>query len=281
MAGWLKLSRDINKHWIWEDVNYLHAWIAILINVNFEDKKVLIQGELLECKRGQSLLSVGNWIKEFRTKKSLTFWTPQRVKTFFNLLQEDEMIIIEGLHKTTRLTVCNYEFYQGSQLTDNSQITNKELADNSQITTTKEREEDRERKERKKNIVVEPWRSDFKIYLSDLRNTYRLLINDDSWIKERERFNPNLDIKLTIEKSCTEFWATEAGWAHKKKSKSKDIDWKKTLTTAISQPQNKVYKQKGTNLFQSEGSKRREAAAELGKMAEKVVQNTVVDLTKV
>lgn len=35
------------------------------------------------------------------------------------------------------------------------------------------------------------------------------------------------------------------------------------------------------NHFQSEGSQRREAAAELGKMAEKVVQNAVVDLSKV
>lgn len=281
MAGWLKLSRDINKHWIWEDVNYLHAWIAILINVNFEDKKVLIQGELLECKRGQSLLSVGNWIKEFRTKKCLNFWTEQRVRTFFNLLQEDEMIIVEGLRKTTRLTVCNYEIYQGLQRTDNEQITNKQRTDNEQITTTKEYKKENKEKKEKNNIVVEPWKNDFEIYLSGLRSAYKVLVNDYSWIKEKERFNPNLDIKLTIEKSCTEFWATEAGWIHKKKSRSKDIDWKKTLTTAISQPQNKVYKQKGANLFQSEGSQRREAAARLGEMAEKIVQNGVVDLSKV
>lgn len=155
MAGWIKLCRDINSHWIWSDANYLHAWITILINVNYEDKATLIGGELLECKRGQSLLSVGSWIKEFRTKKGKNYWTPQRVKTFFNLLQKDEMILLEGLRKTTRLTVCNYGYYQDLQLTNNSQITNKQLTDNSQITTTKERKEiKKERNKEYKNILL-------------------------------------------------------------------------------------------------------------------------------
>jgi len=274
MAGWLKLSRDINKHWIWKDPVKLKWWVDILLTVNFSDNKINIGNELYDCKRGQSIMSLKSWGERWNVSKDT-------VRNFFNLLEKDSMITHENLTKTTRITVCNYETYQ-SDLHDSQTQTERLTNDiRTQADPIKERKEDREKKERKKNIVVEPWRSDFKIYLSDLRNTYRLLINDDSWIKERERFNPNLDIKLTIEKSCTEFWATEAGWTHKKKSKSKDIDWKKTLTTAISQPQNKVYKQKGTNLFQSEGSKRREAAAELGKMAEKIVQNTVVDLTKV
>lgn len=86
------------------------------------------------------------------------------------------------------------------------------------------------------------WKTDFKIYLKELRETYKVLTHDKEWISEREKLNPGIDILLTMEKSCIEFWATEEGWENKKKSKVKTINWKSTLTKAISQPMNKVYK---------------------------------------
>lgn len=87
---------------------------------------------------------------------------------------------------------------------------------------------------------ISNWKNDFEFYKSELRKVYKELIADVNFILEQEKFNPNIDIKLSIEKACTNFWATEAGWKHKKKSRSKEIDWKSTLTNAISM--NKVYK---------------------------------------
>ena len=121
MTGWIRLYRDIQGHWIWENSAYLKAWINILLTVNFEDKKVLIEGELIECKRGQSVLSLNSWAKCFGKG-----WTMQRVRTFFELLKQDQMIVTEGLRKTTRLTVCNYDIYQNEQQADNKEKTNRQ-----------------------------------------------------------------------------------------------------------------------------------------------------------
>lgn len=88
------------------------------------------------------------------------------------------------------------------------------------------------------------WRDDFEIYKSELRAFYLTLIKDKEFISQQEKYYPSLDIILSIEKACTTFWATEAGWRHKKKSKSKEIDWKQTLINAIGQSMNKVYKPK-------------------------------------
>jgi hypothetical protein len=85
------------------------------------------------------------------------------------------------------------------------------------------------------------WREDFEIYKTELRNAYSLLINDEEFIKEREQYHPKLDIVKSLEKSCVDFWATEAGWIHKKKEKSLTIDWKKTLKNALNQKSNKVW----------------------------------------
>lgn len=133
ITGWIKIYRSIRSHWIFENEKYFKAWITMIFEVNFEDKKVLIGGELIECKRGQSVYSIETWVKKFGKG-----WSTQKIRTFFKLLQKDNMIIREGLRKTTRLTIINYDTYQNGQLTANSQLTHSQLTDNSQITTTKE-----------------------------------------------------------------------------------------------------------------------------------------------
>lgn len=107
MSGWIKLHRSILKHWIFSDPAYLKAWVTILMEVNHEDKKVLIDSELYECKRGQAVKSLGSWVKRFGRG-----WSMQKIRTFFFLLRNDGMINTRATNKTTILTVCNYSKYQ-------------------------------------------------------------------------------------------------------------------------------------------------------------------------
>lgn len=89
------------------------------------------------------------------------------------------------------------------------------------------------------------WRDDFEVYKNELRKAYKTLLQDDAWISTQQRFNPHLDIALSLEKACVNFWATEAGWQNKRKQRTKTINWRQTLTNALSQPQNKVYNDNG------------------------------------
>lgn len=116
MDGWIKLHRKIKDHWIWKSERRLKWWIDILLTVNYSDSKVLIGGKLIECKRGQSVMSLETWAKRWNvTKKS--------VKDFFILLQNDSMLVYESVQITTRITVLNYDSYQievNGQYTDNT-----------------------------------------------------------------------------------------------------------------------------------------------------------------
>ena len=67
-TGWISLHRRIRSHWIWENPEYLKAWICILLEVNHEKNKVLIEKELIECDTGQSLHSLKSWAKLFGKK---------------------------------------------------------------------------------------------------------------------------------------------------------------------------------------------------------------------
>ena len=84
------------------------------------------------------------------------------------------------------------------------------------------------------------WRDDFEIYKNELREAYDKLTQDPKFIEKQEKYHPNVDIHLSIEKACVNFWATEAEWNNKKKKRTKEINWTSTLTKAIDM--NKVYK---------------------------------------
>lgn len=88
---------------------------------------------------------------------------------------------------------------------------------------------------------IKTWREDFLIYQDELRKAWKEIITA-KYIAEREKYHPKLDIKLTLEKSCIDFWNTEAGWKNKKASRSKEIDWKRTFNNALTQKQNQVWK---------------------------------------
>jgi hypothetical protein len=214
MEGWVKLYRRSLEHWLYVEKRPLtrrEAWEDILLLVNHEESKVLLQGTLVECKRGQSLQSLNTWADHFR-------WSVQKVRTFFKLLENDNMIITEGLQKTTRLTVCNYDKYQGEttdkQQTDNRQTTDKQQTNNRQITTNK-------------NTVKNTVKNDKKI------NIYKIIPPSIELIKKRIE-----------EREITSFTA-EAFHAHYSANgwlvgKNKMKDWDAALTYWKTNSKNQV-----------------------------------------
>lgn len=87
---------------------------------------------------------------------------------------------------------------------------------------------------------VKTWRTDFETYKKELWSWFDGIIRDKVWLAEQEKFNPNFDILLTIEKSIKNYWITEAGWKNKKSRKSENLDWKSTFAKTMDI--NKVYK---------------------------------------
>lgn len=105
MSGWVKLYRDITDHWIWQSDHRLKWWIDLLLMANHDPGKVLIKGKLIDCGRGQSVMSLEKWAQRWGVTK-------KTVKDFFILLEKDQMLYTENMRITTRITICKYEDYQ-------------------------------------------------------------------------------------------------------------------------------------------------------------------------
>lgn len=147
-TGWIKVYRSIRNHWVFQNEKYLKAWLIMLLEMNHTEQKTLIEGELITCKRGQKIYSLDTWTGIFGQG-----WSKQKTRTFLKLLEKDQMIGLEGLRKTTRVTIINYNTYQDSQHTNNTEITRSQHAANTEITSIKELKN--EKNEKKKDITKE------------------------------------------------------------------------------------------------------------------------------
>ena len=106
-GNWIKLNRSIRKHFLWDFSKplYLMAWVDILMEANYTDKKVIV---------GESVIVVprGSFITSYR--KLATRWqcSKDTVKRILSILEADGMITIKADSKHTTVTVENYALYQ-------------------------------------------------------------------------------------------------------------------------------------------------------------------------
>lgn len=107
MAGWIKIHRDIAKHWIFQDAEKFKWWIDLLLTASHEDNKYLMGDRLVEVKRGQQIISLSFLADRWDTSK-------RTVLKFLTLLESDGMCNRCTHQKVTILTICNYESYQES-----------------------------------------------------------------------------------------------------------------------------------------------------------------------
>ena len=147
MAGWQKIYRDIQEHWLWEDKPFSRgqAWIDLILLVNHEDNKTLIDGELIEVKRGSKITSLRKLADQWG-------WSTTKVKKFLELLQKEQMIKFESDNKKTLVSIENYSVYQSKDNTentvkkqsDNTEVTQKNFKSNSEVIQKKTNKNDKE-----------------------------------------------------------------------------------------------------------------------------------------
>lgn len=164
MEGWIKVHKQIQDHWVWQDPVKLRWWLDVLLTVNFKDAKVNVGFDLYECKRGQSIHSLKWWSERWRVSKDTA-------RNFFKLLEKDGMILHENLSKSTRITVCNYDTYQSNLHVERTHSKRKANAKQTQSDPIEEREEEKEEKE-EKEIIEAHTPSKFDLFNDWLKENY-------------------------------------------------------------------------------------------------------------
>ena len=134
--GWIKIHRALLDHWCATEPEALAVWVRLLCEANFEDKKSLINGCLVDVQRGQLVFG----LDAFSTKSGVSVMKLRRV---ISMLESDGMINRQKTSKYSLISIVCYDKYQE----DNRQKSGIEQAKDNQITAPKEvknlrREED-------------------------------------------------------------------------------------------------------------------------------------------
>lgn len=111
MNGWIKISRDLRKHWLWTDAARLQWWLDLLFMASWEDRSELVQGRLIEIKRGEVVAS-----NEYLRLR----WgvCDKTIRKFLKMLEDDKMIMRSVHPKYCIVTICNYDKYQAAETDD-------------------------------------------------------------------------------------------------------------------------------------------------------------------
>ncbi|WP_283706918.1 hypothetical protein [Clostridium perfringens] len=103
--GWIKLYRNIQDHWIWQDPVKLKRWLDILLLVNHKENKILLGDELVTIKRGEHHTSELKLMARWGVSKTT-------LRRFLKLLVDEGMLELKPTKKGTTLKVTNYNDYQ-------------------------------------------------------------------------------------------------------------------------------------------------------------------------
>lgn len=108
MAGWVKLYRSIQDHWIWDNPVYLKWWLDLILMANHKPNKVLVNGEIETIDIGERLTSEVKLSERWEVDR-------KTVRKFLSLLEKEGMISVKkSRQKGTTYKVSKYKDYQQS-----------------------------------------------------------------------------------------------------------------------------------------------------------------------
>ena len=179
MAGWFKINRDIQNHWIWESnepFDKRSAWIDLILLANHKDFKTVYKGRVVYRKRGEVNTSI-------RYLADRWHWDRRKVGRFISTMQKDGMCTMRSTIDGTTITIENYNKYQNRSTTDSTTDGSEDVPPNSTTDSTRHAPYDKNYKNLK-NIVI----SDKGKRIEDMSRAEK-----DSYLDQiHQRFNATL-----------------------------------------------------------------------------------------
>lgn len=115
--AYLPINRKLFDHFLWDErrvFSRFEAWLDLIQLVSYTaDNTKIINGVVVEWGRGQYPIS-----RSFLSDRWC--WGPQKIRGFLALLKLKGQITLKSTSVCTIITLCNYEYYNGEQPTEDN-----------------------------------------------------------------------------------------------------------------------------------------------------------------
>lgn len=105
LGGWVSLDRAMLDHWVSEEPELFAFWVRLIMEANFEDRKKMFNGTLVEIKRGQVIFG----LDAFAAKTKITH---KKLRRYLSMLEAEGMIGRQKTNKFSLISITNYDEYQ-------------------------------------------------------------------------------------------------------------------------------------------------------------------------
>jgi len=144
--GWIKLYRSLQDNWIWKKKPFSRgqAWVDLLLNANYQDKKFPLGADIVEVERGEIITSELKLMEQWG-------WSKSKVRKFLETLEKDSMIVKKTDRKKTTIKLVQFSDYQDIETTKRPKKDHEETTERPQKDTNKK---DKKEKKDKNNIYT-------------------------------------------------------------------------------------------------------------------------------
>ncbi len=94
----------LREHWIWENPQWVVQWMDLLHDASRPEDLVGVRSNVEERKQGQCIKSFGEWAEQWKVSKDTA-------RYFIETLEKKDMVKVESLLYSTRLTINNYSSF--------------------------------------------------------------------------------------------------------------------------------------------------------------------------
>lgn len=141
-GGWIKLHRRLQDSKMWTErrtFSKAEAWIDLLFSARWQKapQDILIGMHTVTVRRGECLKTTREWGKRWE-------WSAAKVHRFFKLLQKRNSIRYDNETAIGRVTIVNYESYQGDVTTDETEMKHERNTNETQMKRLNNKEEEGE-----------------------------------------------------------------------------------------------------------------------------------------
>jgi hypothetical protein len=248
MEGWIKLHRQLLENFVFSNPTTLKIWIWLLLKATNKKRVVSLK---IGIGFQDVILEPGELIfGRFKAEEELNI-DGSTIYKHIKKLEDVKNITIKSNNHYSVITICNWADYQESEI-------EKEQQSNNRVTTEEHKQERKKDNNILNNILNNTlnntWKTDFYIYKTELDEACKSILTPE-YFREREKYHPGLNIRLTLEKAYKDYWSREAGWKHKKATRTKTIDWESTFNNTLTLKMNQVWKSKLNEQSDSEPKK--------------------------
>lgn len=160
--GWICLHRSLLDHDLWKRRPFSkgQAWVDILLQVNHEDRKILLGNEHIMVEKGSFITSEVKLMERWG-------WSKSKVRAYLKTLQNDHMIVKKTDRKKTTIFVENWGKFQSQQTTEEPEKDHKKTAKEPQKDTNNKEEQLKQLEQKKIEPVRHKYGSYKNVILSD------------------------------------------------------------------------------------------------------------------